>query len=85
MPIRWYGTGNAKDPLYLHFSRIVNLTLHAMAFAAVNSTLWFFQQIRHPWEQLHWFTQAWLILVVAHLIFVILKKPVETDSAMTEE
>ncbi len=75
MPIRWYGNGDPKDPIYLHFSRIVSFTVHAMAFAAVNSGLWFFQQIRHPWLHLDLFTGLWLIGVFAHLVFVVVKRP----------
>ena len=74
MPLRWYGNGDPNDPLYLHFSRIVNFTIHAMAFAAVNSGLWLVQQIRHSWSNLGWFSGIWLFLVILHLIFVIIKK-----------
>ena len=52
MPIRWYGPADPDDPTYRHFNRVVNLTLHAMVFAAVNSGLWFLQEIRHPWNHL---------------------------------
>ena len=52
MPIRWYGPANPDDPTYQHFERIVNLTLHAALFAAVNSGLWFVQGLRHPWSHL---------------------------------
>ena len=75
MPIRWYGTGDQTDPVYLHFSRIVNLTIHAMAFAAINSGLWFFQQIRHPWSHLNWFSEFWLIGLIVHLAIVLSKRP----------
>ncbi len=75
MPLRWYGNGDPSDPLYLHFSRIVNLSIHAMSFAAVNSGLWLVQQIRHDWTQLQLFTLIWLVLLVAHLIFVIIRRP----------
>ena len=71
MPIRWYGTGDSNDPLYRHFSRIVNLTIHAMSFAALNSGLWFFQKINHPWSHLNWFTEVWLVLLLGHLFIVI--------------
>ena len=80
MPIRWYGTSDQEDPLYKHFSRIVNFTLHAMAFAAVNSTLWFLQEMRHPWTHLDLVTELWLLLLVGHLGFVIFKKvPTENN------
>ncbi len=83
MPIKWYGTANKSDPTYKHFERIVNFTLHAMGFAALNSGLWFIQKLRHPWEHLNWFTDAWLVVLIAHLVFVISRKP--TDSSTTEE
>ncbi len=83
MPIRWYGTGDQTDPLYLHFSRIVNLTIHAMAFAALNSGLWFIQQIRHPWPNLQWFTGLWLVFLLLHLVFVVLNRP--SSAKQTEE
>ncbi len=79
MPLRWYGNGDPSDPLYLHFSRIVNLTIHAMAFAAVNSGLWLVQQIRHPWSHLQWITGIWLLFLTAHLVFVILRRPSSTE------
>ena len=85
MPLRWYGNGDPNDPLYLHFSRIVNFTIHAMAFAAINSGLWLAQQIRHGWTHLEWFTGIWLCLVIFHLAFVIIKRPVPSDESLQEE
>ena len=85
MPLRWYGNGDPKDPLYLHFSRIVNLTIHAMAFAAINSGLWLAQQIRHDWPQLHWFTGIWLAFIFAHLILVIIRRPPSTEGPLLED
>ncbi len=81
MPIRWYGSGDSTDPIYLHFSRIVNLVLHAMAFAALNSGLWFYQQIRHPWPHLNWFTEIWLIALSVHLIVVVIRRPAPAENA----
>jgi hypothetical protein len=75
MPIRWYGPANPDDPTYRHFSRIVNLVLHAMAFAAVNSGLWFVQGMREPWAHLDWLTEAWAALLVVHLLSVLLRRP----------
>ena len=75
MPLRWYGNGDPTDPLYLHFSRIVNLTIHFMAFAAVNSALWLVQEIRNDWPNLQIFTFLWLGLLSAHLLVVIIKRP----------
>ena len=86
MPIRWYGTGDSNDPLYRHFSRIVNLTIHAMSFAALNSGLWFFQKMTHPWPHLNWFTEVWLGLLLAHLSIVISLRPgsVQVSSELNE-
>ena len=83
MPIRWYGTGDNTDPRYRHFSRIVNFTLHAGAFAAVNSGLWFVQSMRHPWNHLDLFTELWLAALVIHLIVVLIQRPIE-DADISE-
>ena len=79
MPLRWYGNGDPNDPIYLHFSRIVNLAIHAMAFAALNSGLWLVQQIRNDWPQLQWFTGIWLAVLISHLIFVIFRRPSSSE------
>ena len=75
MPIRWYGPADPEDPTYRHFARIVNLALHTMAFAAVNSGLWFIQNMRHPWPHLAWLTEAWGLLVVAQVVSVVVRRP----------
>ncbi len=85
MPIRWYGTGDKSDPVYLHFSRIVNLTIHFMLFAAINSGLWVVEKIKHPWPELNLFTIAWLSLLLCHLLFVIIKKPDSTNDSLLKE
>ncbi len=85
MPIRWYGTGDKTDPVYLHFSRIVNFTIHFMAFAAVNSGLWLVEKIKHQWPELHYFTGFWLAMLLFHLIFVISKKPTSDNEALAKE
>ena len=75
MPIRWYGPADPEDPTYRHFARIVNLVLHAMAFAAVNSGLWFVQNMRHPWPHLAWLTEAWGLLVLVQFVSVVVHRP----------
>ena len=75
MPIRWYGPADPDDPTYRHFERVVNLTLHAMVFAALNSGLWFIQEMRHPWQGLRWITGLWLGGLLLHLIVVIAQRP----------
>ena len=74
MPIRWYGPADPDDPLYRHFERIVNLTLHAALFAAVNSGLWFLQGLRHPWSHLGWLTIGWAGLLAIHAAVVVVKR-----------
>lgn len=81
MPIRWYGPADPADPTYRHFNRVVNLTLHAMVFAAVNSGLWFVQEIRHPWNHLSVLTGLWLVGLAVHLSMVLKLRPeVDTDN-----
>ncbi|AAP99337.1 MULTISPECIES: 2TM domain-containing protein [Prochlorococcus] len=85
MPLRWYGNGDPTDPIYLHFSRIVNFTIHAMAFAAVNSGLWLVHQIRDVWPNLQWITGLWLVGLMVHLTFVIIRRPSSTNHSPLEE
>jgi hypothetical protein len=75
MPIRWYGPADPEDPTYRHFARIVNLCLHAAAFAALNSGLWFVQGLRHPWSHLGWFSALWGGVLSIHLLLVLALRP----------
>ena len=77
MPIRWYGPADKNDPTYCHFERIVNFCLHAGVFAAVNSGIWFLQEMRHPFPpgSLTWVTGLWATLWLGQLIWVILQRP----------
>ena len=70
MPIRWYGPADPDNPTYRHFERVVNLCLHAGLFAALNSGLWFVQEMRHPWDWLALFSGLWLTGLVAPLLIV---------------
>jgi hypothetical protein len=78
MPIRWYGPADPADPTYRHFERIVNLTLHTMLFAALNSGLWVVQGLRHPWGHLRLFTLAWLLVLLVHASVVVWLRPAAT-------
>ena len=77
MPIRWYGNGDNTDPRYRHYSRIVNFTLHAAAFVAVSSGLWFVQSMRHPWNHLGLFTEIWIAALLVHFTVVLKQRPIE--------
>ena len=86
MPIRWYGPADPKNPTYRHFSRVVNLIIHIMAFAALNSGLWFFELIRHQWVNLSIFTEVWLVFLLLHFAVVIALRPVdEPAESMSSE
>jgi|TARA_B100001939_G_scaffold217338_1_gene186960 hypothetical protein len=75
MPIRWYGPADPENPTYRHFERVVNLCLHAGLFAALNSGLWFVQEMRHPWQKLPLFSGLWLTVLIAHLLVVATLRP----------
>ena len=80
MPIRWYGPANPEDPTYRHFERIVNLCVHAGLFAAVNSGVWFIQEMREPWQGLSWFTGLWLAALLIQFSLVLIRRPRRGDS-----
>ncbi|MEB3332264.1 MAG: hypothetical protein VKI83_07230 [Synechococcaceae cyanobacterium] len=75
MPIRWYGPADPTDPTYRHFSRVVNLVLHAALYAALNSGLWMVQGIRHPWAHLGWLSGGWGVLLLLHASVVVIRRP----------
>ena len=83
MPIRWYGPADKNDPTYCHFERIVNFCLHAGVFAALNSGVWFVQEMSHPLADgtLPWITGIWLTLLVGQLISVIMRRPKAAEPA----
>ena len=83
MPIRWYGPADKNDPTYCHFERIVNFCLHAGVFAAVNSGIWFLQEMGHPLADgtLPWITGSWLTLLIGQLISVIMRRPKAAEPA----
>ena len=47
MPIKWYGNGDLEDPIYKHFSRIVNFVIHCMIFTAIVSGTWLYKEIKY--------------------------------------
>ena len=86
MPIRWYGPANPKDPTYRHFSRVVNLIIHMMVFAAINSGLWFFELMHHRWDYLNLFTELWLLVFAIHFgVVVFLRPAAESAKAIESE
>jgi len=46
-----------------------------MAFAALNSGLWFVQELRHPWPHLNWLTLGWGAALLVHGSVVLALRP----------
>ena len=70
MPPRWPRKPDRKDPAYRRLADRINFALHVATFLAINSGLWFFQQLLHPWERLPWVTGLWLIGLVGHGVYI---------------
>ncbi len=83
MPIKWYGNGDSEDPVYKHFSRIVNFVIHCMIFTSVVSGIWLFKEIKNEWGFFNNFAISWSIILLSHLLFVIIKKPKELKKQST--
>ena len=83
MPIKWYGNGDSEDPIYKHFSRIVNFVIHCMIFTAIVSGTWLLKEIKYEFSFFNNFAIFWSILLAAHLFFVISKKPKDLEKQST--
>ena len=75
MPIKWYGNGDSEDPIYKHFSRIVNFVIQCMVFTAVVSGTWLFKEIKHDLVFFNNFAIAGAVILLSHILFVFIKKP----------
>ena len=73
MPIKWYGNGDLEDPIYKHFSRIVNFVIHCMIFTAIVSGTWLLKEIKYEISFFNNFAIVWSVLLASHLLFVIIK------------
>jgi len=73
MPIKWYGNGDLEDPIYKHFSRIVNFVIHCMIFTAIVSGTWLLKEIKYEISYFNNFAIVWSVLLASHLLFVIIK------------
>ena len=74
MPIKWYGNGDLEDPIYKHFSRIVNFVIHCMIFTAIVSGTWLLKEIKYEIAFFNNFAISWSILLACHLLFVFIKE-----------
>jgi len=83
MPIKWYGNGDLEDPIYKHFSRIVNFVIHCMIFTVIVSGTWLLKEIKYEIGYFNNFAIVWSVLLASHLLFVIIKKPKDTSKQST--
>ena len=83
MPIKWYGNGDLEDPIYKHFSRIVNFVIHCMIFTAIVSGTWLLKENKYEITNFNNFVILWSVLLASHLLFVIIKKPKDTSKQST--
>ncbi len=70
MPPRWPREPDRNDPAFRRVEDKINFAVHVAFFSAVNSVLWFFQVLSHPWMRLPWLTGIWLVGLVAHALYV---------------
>ena len=83
MPIKWYGNGDLEDPIYKHFSRIVNFVIHCMIFTTIVSGTWLLREIKYEIVYFNNFAITWSVFLASHLLFVIIKKPKDTSKQST--
>ena len=83
MPIKWYGNGDLEDPIYKHFSRIVNFVIHCMIFTAIVSGTWLLKEIKYEIASFNNFAIFWSFLLASHLLFVIIQKPKDLEKKST--
>ena len=83
MPIKWYGNGDLEDPIYKHFSRIVNFVIHCMIFTAIVSGTWLLKEIKYEITFFNTLAILWSIFLFSHLMYVITKKPKNLEKQST--
>lgn len=71
MPPRWPRQPTRLDPSYRKLDDRMNFAVHVALFAATNSGLWFVRTFQAAsWSWTAWVTGSWLLLLVAHGIFI---------------
>ena len=72
MPPRWPRQPNRQDPEYRKLADRMNFAFHVAVFAALNSGLWFVQNIKFPtWGGMVWITGIWGTALLFHLIYIL--------------
>lgn len=71
MPPRWPRKPDRRDPAYRRLDDRMNFAIHVAVFAAFNSGLWFFLNLKSAtWEWLPWVTSGWVVVLLVHLIYI---------------
>lgn len=71
MPPRWPRQPDRRDPAYRRLADRMNFAVHVAAFAAGNSTLWFFRLIqKEAWPWVFWLTGGWAAILLVHGIYI---------------
>lgn len=71
MPPRWPRQPDRRDPAYRRLADRMNFAVHVAAFAAGNSTLWFFRLIQTAaWPWALWLTSGWAAILFAHGVYI---------------
>ncbi len=70
MPPRWPRKPDRNDPAFRRLEDRINFAFHVALFSAINSGVWFFQTLSHPFEHPEWLTLGWLTLLVGHGLWV---------------
>lgn len=72
MPPRWPRQPDRRDPAFRRLDDRMNFAVHVAVFAAINSGLWFFQNLQRSstWPLVPWLTVGWLLLLVGHGIYI---------------
>ncbi|MEA5582711.1 hypothetical protein VB620_15340 [Nodularia harveyana UHCC-0300] len=71
MPPRWPRKPDRKDPAFRKLDDRINFAVHVALTTAVNSSLWFFHNLKSTtWEWLPWLTAGWILVLLVHLIYI---------------
>lgn len=71
MPPRWPRQPDRQDSAFRRLDDRMNFAVHVAIFAAINSGLWFFRLVQaQQWPWTLWVTSAWILVLLAHGIYI---------------
>ncbi len=71
MPPRWPRKPDRNDSAYRRLEDRINFALHIAIFAASNSSLWFFKNLKTlDWPWIVWVTGIWGLILLIHGIYI---------------